>query len=188
MSLKWNYILFHGEVGKVEEQKREWGVKRGRTRDLIKVVGMNESCDGNRELSLASVAYRVVYSSLEFAIWRSCWTGSQLHYYLGSGKRQGVQDEEWFIFWTGPPWKTSMIHAAQGHTGSCGPRIIGCVETIGSRGYACFSSSWESCWCLWPNLPPKTILEFILLKRSISRSILLLQPESVLMSVVHVTY
>ena len=173
--------------GKVEEQKREWGMKRGRTRDLIKLVGMKETVTG-RGLSLASVAYRMVYSSLEFAIWRSCWTGSQLHYCSGSEKRQGVQDEEWFIFWTGPPWKTTMIHAAQGHTGSCGPRIIGSVETIGSRGYTWFSSSWESCWCLWPNLPPKVIQEFILLKRSISRCIFLLQPDSVLMSVVDVTY
>lgn len=46
MSLKCNYILANGEVGKVEAQKGEWQAKRGRARDLIKVVGTKESCDG----------------------------------------------------------------------------------------------------------------------------------------------
>lgn len=139
-----------------------------------------------RELSLPSMSYRVVYSSLDLAIGHSCWTGCPALL-------------PWFWATTGcPRWR--MIHLL--HWPSlkdlydlCSPgphwrlwfTILGCGETIGSHGCMWSSSSWEPCWYLWPNLPPKAILEFKLLKTSISRSILL-QPGSVFMFVVHLTY
>lgn len=118
MSSKWNYILFNGEIGKVEEKKSEWGVKRGRTRDLIKVVGTKESCVGNWNCHC-----QVCPTGWCTAAWilQSDTAAERVaqHYCPGSEQRQGVQDEEWFICWTGPSWKTSMIRVPQGHTGGC---------------------------------------------------------------------
>ena len=56
------------EVGKIEEQSSDLVLERSGSGDKTEVIGMREACNGLGNVSLPSIATRVVYNSLELAI------------------------------------------------------------------------------------------------------------------------
>ena len=55
------------EVGKIEEQSSDLVQERTGSADKAEVIGMREACNGLGNVSLLSIATRVVYNSLELA-------------------------------------------------------------------------------------------------------------------------
>lgn len=85
----------------------------------------------------------------------------RLHDSPGSEQRQNVQDEKWFLYWTGPPWKPAEIHDAPGmHTLVSMVHCPDCVETRGSCGCPWSYSNREP-WCLWYKVSSKVIQMFL---------------------------
>lgn len=89
---------------------------------------------GRSDMSLLSRACSVVWEA--WRLWDCAGSALdcvvQVHNYCGS-EQQEIQDEERFIFWIKPSWKTSVVHAAaRSHAGDLG---------------LCYSQ--RSCWCPW---------------------------------------
>lgn len=60
----------------------------------------------------------------------AAWSSLE-HLYPGFEQREDVRDVAWLIFWSGPPPKMSMVHAAPGeHVGICGSSYSGAHAVV----------------------------------------------------------